>query len=154
MPLLLLQTDGLTGIDWTQFGVAGGVIFIVVVFLIFLLKALPTYKEIKNREFDVRTEEAKVTGQISTALLQSATAQSQLAGSLEALGSTISTVVTEQRKTTDNLIILQRSTASETDNLFDTVSVVVERMDSLEEAIKDNGINVSNRPKAVASKRN
>ena len=151
-PLLMFQTD--MTIDWTQFGVAGGVIFIVVVFLIFLLKALPTYKEIKNREFDVRTEEAKVTGQISTALLQSATAQSQLAGSLEALGSTISTVVVEQRKTTDNLIILQRSTASETDNLFDTVGVVVERMDSLEEAIKDNGINVSNRPKAITAKRN
>jgi len=152
MPLLLFQET--MAFDWTQFGVAGGVIFVVVVFLFFLLKALPTYKEIKNREFDVRTEEAKVTGQISTALLQSATAQSQLAGSLEALGSTISTVVVEQRKTTDNLIILQRSTASETDNLFDTVSVVVERMDSLEEAIKENGINVSNRPKAVASKRN
>lgn len=154
MPILLLLMQ-VESFDWVQkFGVAGGVIFIVVVFLAFLIKVLPTYKEIKNREFDVRTEEAKVTGQISIALLQSATAQSQLAGSLEALGNTISTVVIEQRKTTDNLIILQRSTASETDNLFDTVGIVVERMDSLEEAIKDNGINVSTRPKAVASKRN
>ena len=150
---LLLQAESVA-LDWTQFGVAGGVIFIVVVFLVFLLKAMPTYRDIKNREFDVRTEEAKVTGQISTALLQSATAQSQLAGSLEALGSTISTVVVEQRKTTDNLIILQRSTSSETDNLFDTVNVVVDRIDSLEEAIKESGINVSNRPKAVTSKRN
>lgn len=141
-------------LDWTQFGMAGAVVFVVVAILFAILKGLPTYRDIKNREFDVRTEEAKVTGQISTALLQSATAQSQLAGSLEALGSTISTVVVEQRKTTDNLIILQRSTASETDNLFDTVGVVVERMDSLEEAIKDNGINVSTRPKAVTAKRN
>lgn len=146
-----MQVDS---INWSEFGTAAGVLFLVVVFLLFILKALPTWSSIKSREFDVRTEEAKVTGQISTALLQSAAAQTQLAGSLEALGNTIRTVVVEQRKTTDNLIILQRSTASETDNLSETVSMVVDRMDSLEEAIKDNGNYVPNRPKTFASNRN
>lgn len=151
--LLLFQTETLTG-DWGQFGMAAGAIFLVVAFLFFLLKALPMFERIKGREFDVRTEEAKVTGQISTALLQSGNAQGQLAGAIESLGKTLSNIAIEQRKTTDNLIILQRSSASETDNLSETVNIVVERMDSLEEAIKENGINVTTRPKAVASKRN
>lgn len=152
MSLAFFQAET-AAFDWTQFGVAGGVIFIVVAFMFFLLKALPTWKSIKDREFDVRTEEAKVTGQISTALLQSGNAQGQLAGAVESLGTMLSNIAIEQRKTTDNLIILHRSTENETTNISETVDLLMDRMDSMEEVIKDNGY-VSNRPKAVTAKRN
>lgn len=149
MPLLLLQSAG----DFSQWGVAGAVLMLVVVFLGFLLKVLPTWRDVKSREFDVRTEEAKVSGQISTAILQSANAQSQLAGAIDSLGGTLNHIAVEQRKTTDNLLILQRVNNEDTNRLSETVDVLVDRMDSMETTIKEHGLYGSHRPKAVASKR-
>jgi len=153
MILAFFQAETAAAFDWTQFGVAGGVIFIVIAFLYFLIRALPTYKEIKTQEFTVRTEEARVHGQIGTALMQSANAQSGLATAIESLGGTLNTIAVEQRKVTENLAILQRSTNEETNLLSQTVDGLVERIDTMDETFKENGFYGSNRPKAVTSKR-
>ena len=148
--LLLLQAEPTAAIDWTQFGLAGGVIFVVVVFLWFLLKALPTWKDIKNREFDTRTEEAKVNGQISTALLESAHAHSHLGTAIEKMSEVIENVAIKQERTAENLKILQRASNSETNMIGEKVDQLTDRMDSFEEAFKDTEY-AQTRPKAVAS---
>jgi|SRR4051794_968704 hypothetical protein len=136
MPVLLQVVD----IGWDKYLVDNGaVIVLIVIVFAFLLRVLPTWKEIKIKEIDVRSKESETTGQLANALNQ--------------LGNTMSGIAVEQRKATDNILILQRVNASETGTISDTVDRLCERMDSFEEAIKENGKYVSNRPKAVTTKR-
>lgn len=138
----------------SQYGVAvGAILTLIFMFLVFILKVLPTWERIKVREFEIRTEEAKVTGQISTALLQSAHAQEQLASSLGTLGATLNHIAVEQRKVTDNLLILQRVNANETNAVTETVDSLVEEIGDLKDTLRETGNHGHNRPKAVTTTR-
>lgn len=149
MKILLLQT--LPG--WEQWIGDSVVVLLVCVFLAFLLKALPTWKEIKIAEFNVRTKEAEASGQLSVSLTSFAQAQNQLANALGQLGETVKDIAIEQKKATDNVLILQRVNANEAQNISQTVDTLIERLDTLEDNFKEQGF-YATRPKAVTKTRN
>lgn len=142
---LLLQTSA----GWEQWiGESSVAVLLVFLFLGFLLKALPTWREIKIAEFTVRTKEAEASGQLSISLTSFANAQNQLANALGQLGETVKDIAIEQKKATDNVMILQRVNANESEKLSNSVDNLIERMDTLEENLKDTEI-YATRPKAI-----
>lgn len=145
--LILLQTD----IGWEKWVGEGVAVMMFIIMLGFLLKALPTWKEIKIAEFDVRTKEAEASGQMSLSLTQFASAQNQLANALGQLGETVKDIAIEQKKATDNVMILQRVSSAESNQLSNSVEELVERMDTFEETFKDKDYEV--RPKTTAQNR-
>src|SRR4051812_33661558 len=119
MPPLMFQQ--VIDIGWDKYLVDNGaVIVLIVIVFAFLLRVLPTWKEIKIKEIDVRAKESETTGQLANALGQ--------------LGNTMSGIAVDQRKATENILILQRVNANETCAISDMVDRLVERVDSFEEA--------------------
>src|SRR5690349_15846245 len=114
MHLLLLQGD-FPGINWTQFGVAGGVIIIVIVFLYFVLKIVPTlgaiYEKVKTAEIAVREKEAEARLKEAESRIQQATGFGQLATALNEQSGVIREVVVEQRHATDKAMLMSRVNA-------------------------------------------
>ncbi len=148
MFLLLLQAD----VGWEKWVGEGVAVMMFIIMLGFLLRALPTWKEIKLAEFDVRTKEAEASGQMSLSLTQFATAQNQLANALGTLGETVKDIAIEQKKATDNVMILQRMNTAESNQLSNSVDELIDRMDTLEEVIKEQDYEI--RPKTTAKARN
>ena len=109
---------------WSDYASQGAVFSLVVVLLMFILKVLPTWKEIRLAELSVRTKEAESIG--------------SLGNSLNQLGSVMNNIAIEQRKSTENVLILQRVSASESRNLSHAVDELLERMAKLEESLDDN----------------
>lgn len=139
--------------DWLQIVGQGAVATLVVVILGFLLRALPTFKEIKMKELEVRTKEAEASGQVAISLTILANAQNQQSAALHALGETIKDIAIEQKKATENVLILQRVNSSEAQNISQTVDTLIERIDTLEDNFKEQGF-YATRPKAVTKTRN
>lgn len=148
MNLLLLLSEAPPGFEWERWVGEGVAVLLVIVFLGFLLRAMPTWKEIKMKEFDVRSKEAETSGQVAVSLVHFADAQNRLADTLGQLGTTVKDIAIEQKKATDNVLILQRMNSAEANSLSETVDYLAERVDSMEGAIKDSGT-YANRPKAV-----
>lgn len=134
--------------DWENWVGQGAVVTLVIAFLGFLLRALPIWKEIKVEEMKVRTKEAEASGQVATSLTQLAAAQSQQSIALHTLGETIKDIAIEQKKATENVLILQRVNSNEAQNISQTVDTLLERIDTLEENFKEQGL-YATRPKAV-----
>lgn len=133
MFLILLQTD----LGWEKWVGEGVAVMMFIIMLGFLLKALPTWKEIKIAEFTVRTKEAEASGQMSLSLTQFANAQNQLANALGTLGETVKDIAIEQKKATDNVMILQRVSSAESNQLSNSVEELVDRMNTFEKTFKD-----------------
>jgi predicted transcriptional regulator len=143
--LLFLQD---VGFEWQRY-IGEGVAFLMFITLLtFILRLLPTWKEVRIKDIEVRTKEAETAGQIATALVQSATAQTQLGTALNQLGQTVKDIAIEQRQATENVMILQRVSANESQNLSETVNHLIERMDTLEENLAPQGL-YETRPKAI-----
>jgi len=117
---------------WEKWIGEGVAISLIIILLGFLLRALPTWKEIKINEFNVRTKEAEVGGQTSLAISNLATSQTQLATALETLGGTVRDIAIEQKKATENVMILQRVNTNESQQMSNIVEELVERVDALE----------------------
>lgn len=149
MNFLLLQAD----LGWEKWVGEGVAVMMFLIMLGFLLRAMPTWKEIKIAEFDVRTKEAEASGQMSLSLTQFATAQNQLANALGTLGETVKDIAIEQKKATDNVMILQRVSTAESNQLSQSVDDLIERMDTLEDNLKDTDL-YATRPKAITKNRN
>ena len=130
MLLLFLQSE----INWERWIGESIVFALVVAILVFILKALPIWKEIKLAEINVRDKEAESLGQLGNALNQ--------------IGDTMKDVAIEQRRATDNVKILQRANADESNNIIQSVDALNERLDTLEETMQEQGI-YATRPKAI-----
>ncbi len=138
--------------EWLQIVGQGAVATLVVVILGFLLRAMPTWKEIKMKELEVRTKEAEASGQVAFSLTILANAQNQQSAALHTLGETIKDIAIEQKKATENVLILQRVNSNEAQNISQTVETLIERIDTLEDNFKEQGF-YATRPKAVTKNR-
>lgn len=127
--LLLFQSE----LGWEKWIGESVVFALVIVFLIFILRALPTWKEIKLAEINVRDKESVALG--------------ALGNSMNQIGTTLKEVAIEQRRATENVRILQRANTDESNNLSASVDMLIERMDTLEESMKEQGY--ATRPKAI-----
>ncbi len=122
--LLLLQNE------WTDYIGEGAVFSLVLVMLGFILKMLPTWKEIRIEEMKVRLKSAESIG--------------SLGNSLNQLGIVMNNVAIEQRKSTENVLILQRVSADESRNLTSAVDELLERMVLLEKNLKEKNLKEKN----------
>jgi len=105
-------------------GVAIAVLALILIFVIILAsKILPVWERVKTAESVSREAQAKSLGDL-------AASQTQLA-------SVIKDVAIEQRRATDSVMILQRVNAHESQNITQSVDLLVERMDTLEDAFKE-----------------
>lgn len=118
---LLIQT-------WSDLGPMlqyGPTVILLGLTLIFILKALPSWKEVKLRELELRTTEVTVRGEEAKALT--------------ALSETLRDVAVEQRKATEEqrratemIEILQRVNSDASDRLTAAMTAQNERIDRIE----------------------
>jgi hypothetical protein len=112
---------------WAKFadqGIAIVVLLVIGIFgLLFFTKGLPVWKEVRMADATARETQAKALGEL-------ALSQTQLAN-------VVKDVAVEQRRATDSVMILQRVNANESQNITASVDLLVERMDTLEEAFKE-----------------
>jgi len=118
---------------WGQLAAFGPTVIILALILMFLLKAAPTWKDVKLREIGIRDEEAK-------AKMEHATALKLLGGSLEELGRSLSSstnvlekVAIEQRRATEAARIVHRAAAQSNERLWETVQELVSRLEGMEQ---------------------
>lgn len=125
-------------IGWDKIIGLPAALFVVVAVLWFILRALPSWKEIKlaeikvrEKEADSRTNEASVFGQLSNALSQ--------------ISNVLQQTVVDNRRDTDKMQILQRVNADATDKILNKLDMfdeltegrdhINERLDALEEKL-------------------
>lgn len=134
-----LQPD-IGAINWTQFGVAGGVIFVVFIFLFFLLKIAPsltsTWKEIKLAEISVREKDSEARAKEAESRSQQANGFSQLAGALSQMSSVLHDVVVEQRHAVDKVMILQRVNTDASEQMMASVDVLTQEMQNIRDLVQ------------------
>jgi len=135
---LLLQDTPLS-VNWTQFGVAGGAIFVVFLVLFFLLKIAPTltatWKEIKLAEIEVRSKETEARTQEAESRAQQAHGFSQLANALSQMSSVLHDVVIEQRHATDKVMILQRVNADTSEQVMASITELTDEIAAIKDAL-------------------
>jgi predicted nucleic acid-binding Zn-ribbon protein len=152
MSLYLFQADP-TSIDWTQFGVAGGAIFIVVAFLIFFLKIVPSVvaifdkrsaddKEIKLAELEIRRAENETRGKEAESRIENAQGLGKLGDALTTLGSTLGqlgsvleNVIVEQHHGMEKLLLLQRVNAESSDQVMASVKELADEVATIKDAV-------------------
>lgn len=148
MKLLLLQAEVMK-IDWTQFGIAGGVIVIVISFLYFVLRIVPTlgsiYERIKTAEIGVREKEADVRAKEAESRIQQATGFSELSASLRDMSGVIKEVVIEQKHATDKAILMSRVNADRSQEMIEMMSSLTTEVALVKEqlGIHENGTQAS-----------
>lgn len=130
-PLLLQVAIG----DYAQWGIAGAIVLLVIVFLGFVLRSLPTWKEVRLAEINVREKEAE--------------ARAAQASSFGQLSEVLNNIAIHQRNETEGIRIMQRVNADTSERTEEIVGQLVEavdrigaRLDSLEKRLpplrKDN----------------
>lgn len=127
-------------LGWEKIIALPSAILVVVLILIFVLRALPYWKEVKLAEIRVReveansrTNEASVFGQLSNALSQ--------------ISNVLQQTVVDNRRDTDKMQILQRVNADATDKILNKLDMfdeladghisICQRLDHLEKQLKD-----------------
>jgi len=130
---LFLQTGGIS--DYSQWGIAGAIVFMVIVFLGFLLKAMPSWKDVRLAEIAVREKEAESRA-------AQATSFGLLSDALKSMSEVLNNVAVAQRHATEEVRISQRisvdvaaRTEDTVNQLSDSVAVVLERIDSIEKFV-------------------
>jgi hypothetical protein len=111
----LLQGDVFT---WGQIIGYGPTVVLFALLLWFLMRIAPTWKEIKLKELDIRTDENKV--------------KSEEAAALNALASVLKDIAVEQRRATESIEISQRVNAESADRFSQSVAVLARRVEGLE----------------------
>jgi hypothetical protein len=114
-PMFLLQvTDPST---YAQFGIAGALVMLIVVFLGFVLKALPTWKEVRLAEITVREKEADARAAQST--------------SFGKLSDVLDSIAVKQKEDINKVLLLQRVNADSSENIDEKFDIVIEHIDKL-----------------------
>jgi hypothetical protein len=117
--LTLIQAGDPVG--WTQIVEFGPTAVLLAMILIFLVRLAPTWKEIKLKELEMRGEENVVKGQQASAL--------------NGLAEALKEIAVVQRQGTETIQILQRANAQDTDRLATNVSIVSQRLESVEQRV-------------------
>ncbi len=118
MPLTLILQQ------WTDLGPLlqyGPTVVLLGLVLIFILKAMPTWKEVRLRELDLRSSEVHVRGEEAKALT--------------ALSETLHAVAVEQRRAADTVKIMQRINARSADDLSEQVAQLNEQVPLLNDRL-------------------
>jgi predicted RNase H-like nuclease (RuvC/YqgF family) len=132
------------GIKFSELFQAGSVFVTLVAILFFILKALPNWKEVRLAEIDQRSKDNETQLEVAKSL-------GLVGGALIQVSQVTRDVAIEQKKATENLKISQRVSSSESMQLSNTVETLIERIDSLEDTLKEQGYET--RPKAVKTTR-
>lgn len=119
----LFQATVGEGPGWVQLIQFGPTVVMLALILWFLIRVAPMWKEVKLRELDIRAEENVVKNNQSNAL-------SSLAGALKEIG-------VDQRRATEEVSILQRVNADTSDQLSNSVKLLTQRIDSIDERRSD-----------------
>lgn len=114
--LFFLQSEA---IPWGQIATFGPTVVLLALILWFVMKMAPTWKEVKFKEIEVRSDENRVKAEQATAL--------------NSLAIVLREIAVEQRKATENIDISQRVNADAAERLSSTVALVARRVDSLED---------------------
>jgi len=117
--LLSFIQDGDLG--WSQIVQFGPTAVLLAMILVFLVRLAPTWKEIKLKELEMRADENVVKG--------------QQAGALNSLADVLKEIAVVQRQATETIQILQRANAQDADRLATNVSVVAQRLESVEQRV-------------------
>ena len=134
--MLLFQEGPMTGIPWFYAAFYGGQTLLILIALIyFAIKTTPTWERLRNRELDVRNNEAKVMGEIAAALCHVAESNSEVAASLTRTAETTEKIAIEQRRATEILEILESSNSQQQERIGETIKEVSVRLKVLE--VKD-----------------
>jgi hypothetical protein len=128
MKFLLLQA-GLDTSTYAQFGIAGALVMLIFVFLGCLLKALPSWKEVRLAEIKVRETEAE-------ARTAQATSFGQLSGALSSISEVLNNVAIKQKEATDKVLILQRVNAESDQRTDEKFDLVIEHIDGLTQRVE------------------
>lgn len=124
--MLLFQEISGAGVPWGSVAFFGGQTLLILLALIyFAIKAMPTFKELRIREFEVRENESKTQGQIASALVQ-------IANSLNQNSETIKEIAIEQRRATDAVKLLQRVNADSANLQSQAFAILEDRVNRLE----------------------
>lgn len=101
---------------------------IVLVFLIlaFLLKAMPTWKELRLRELELRGQELEQRGQENVV-------KGEQAKSLALLADVLKSIAVEQRRATETIEILQRVNSDTSDSLNNNVRLLTQKIGQIED---------------------
>lgn len=103
---------------WMQYVAFGPGFIALVLILIFLIRMAPTWKEVKLRELELRSNEVNVRGEEAKAL--------------GALANVLDSVALRQREASENLEIMQRVNADASQKLTVNVAGLNDRLDRME----------------------
>lgn len=136
--------------DYSQWGIAGAIVLLVLAFLGFCLRALPSWKDVKSQDKEVKLAEIAVRE-------KEAEARAAQAVSFGQLSEVLNNVAVKQHKETEALRIMQRANSDSgirmeemVNGLVDSVEHMTERLDSLERKLqgKSHGTKAQESPTA------
>lgn len=95
----------------------------------FVLKVLPTWKEVKLADNESRKAEAAAIGALSSAIISLSNSQSQFS-------TVVNNVAVEQKRSLDQVKILQRVSVSSSDVLLETVNQLTEQIQFITDRVE------------------
>jgi hypothetical protein len=104
-------------------------LIVLVLVLWFILKALPTWKEVKLADNESRKAEAAAIGTLSTAIISLSNSQSQFSA-------VVNNLAIEQKRSLDQVRIMQRVSVSSSDILAETVQQLADQTQILNERVE------------------
>ena len=104
----------------------GPTVILLGLILTFILKALPTWKEVRLRELELRGEE-------NTIKTQQAAALATLGNALTSISDVLKSIAVEQRRSVEIIEILQRANNDTSDRLDQHVRLLAEWVKQIED---------------------
>lgn len=98
-------------------------------FLWFILKVLPTWKEVKLADNESRKAESAAIGALSSAIISLSNSQSQFS-------TVVNNVAVEQKRSLDQVKILQRVSVSGNDALLETMSQLTDQLQTITDRVE------------------
>jgi tellurite resistance-related uncharacterized protein len=119
-------------VSWIQVVAFGPGWLVLILLLGAVARALPIWQKVKLREMDIREGEGKVRENEAAALTTLAGSISTLAESTTNMTQMMETLSIHQRKSTEELQIMQRVNADSNDRLISEVRLLSDRVDRFE----------------------
>jgi hypothetical protein len=122
----LVQFEPGQGAPWWMQYIAFGPGFIaLILILVFLIRMAPTWKEVKLKELDLRSQEVNVRGEEAKGL-------GTLGSSLGALAAVLEQIALRQREETEDVGMLQRVNIDASQKLTSVVAGLSDRLDRMD----------------------
>ncbi len=116
-------------LGWDKIIALPAAVLVLVLILIFVLRALPSWKEVKLAEIKVREVEAD-------SRTQEASVFGKLSDTLGSMSSLMERITIDQRRDTEKMHILQRVNADASDKILSKLDTLDQMADSLEESTR------------------